>query len=595
MSDANSLENSRAVLSRDSSTMTQLVQAITHLENTGCTRQIKIGLSGAVTIDLLGTYLRKHAALAATQAILVSGNYDDPISDTEHFVRTGVELMVLVPFFDNILPAFEAQIPHLDPSFIEEKLGELRQRFRLVFQKSQALKQLLVLQYHRIFPALNANDPIAVLIERCNTLIAEEARAFSHVRLLDSEALVRHIGSQRAFDFRFYYRSKAPYSTLMMDRIAEKIADATRNFGTHFYKVLVLDCDNTLWGGIIGEDLMNGIKLNPYDYPGNIFWRIQHEIVNLENNGLLICLCSKNNPQDVDEVWRQHPHRVLQDKHIVAKKVNWQDKASNIRALAQELNLGLDSFIFVDDSSFECEAVRQQLPMVKTLQVPKALPEYPQLFEEIKRLCLAGGIASDSRGKTEAYRQRAAAEDLKAQFDSQEDYLASLELKVEITRNARESIARISELSQKSNQFNLTTRRFTPSEIEDRMQRHDSTVYSLVVRDKFGDSGLTGVALVHYDGPTARIDNFFMSCRVIGRGVEFCLWSHIVQDALQHGCQTLIAEFAPSAKNAQVADFYDRLGLPLIEIDASGKRTYALPCQAFSPPDNHWIEVTYVG
>jgi FkbH-like protein len=379
-----------------------------------------------------------------------------------------------------------------------------------------------------------------------------------------------------------------------MNEFARCIAASTRGFGTHFYKVLALDCDNTLWGGVIGEDLLGGIKLGPYDYPGNIFWRMQQEFAALERQGVLLVLVTKNNPADVDEVLRKHPDFVIKEKQIVAKKINWEDKPTNLRALAKELNLGLDSFVFLDDSSFECEAVRQQLPMVKTVQVPSTLSDYPCVVNEIKSLFLAGVISEDSKGKTEQYRQRAVAEELKAQFETQEDYLASLELKVELTRNARPSVDRISELSQKSNQFNLTTRRYSVAEIEHMMETQSHAIFSLVVSDKFGNAGLTGVVVIRYEGATAIVENFFMSCRVIGRGIETGVWSHIVADVVKQGCAKLSAEFIPSAKNAQVSDFFSRLGMPLITQSDEGTRYYSVPISDFTTPVNSWIEIIYV-
>ena len=529
-------------------------------------------------------------------------NYDDPIGDIDLFTEAGVEQMVLLPFFDNLLPSFEAQLESLDPSIIDAKEAELRQRYRMAFDKARGMHAIYLGGFHRMGMAASADgqDAVAVVLARFNAALREEAGAYANIRFIDTGDVVRAVGQSAAFDSRFYFRSKAPYTGAYMNELARRIAAAARGFGAHFYKVLALDCDNTLWGGVIGEDLLAGIKLGPYDYPGNIFWRMQHEFAALERQGILLALVTKNNPADVDEVLRNHPDMVLKDAKIVAKKINWEDKPSNLRALAAELNVGLDSIVFLDDSSFECEAVRQQLPMVKTVQVPPTLSDYPRVVAGIRELFLAGGIAADSKGKTEQYRQRAGAEQLKAQFDTQEEYLASLELKVELTRNARASAARIGELSQKSNQFNLTTRRYSVAEVEQMMAdgahdaNHGHAVYSLVVGDKFGNAGLTGVAVLRYDGAVATIDNFFMSCRVIGRGVETGIWSRIVADAVKRGCTELRAEFIPSAKNAQVADFYHRLGLPLLHESADGARRYAIAAADFAAPANSWIEMTYV-
>ena len=588
-------DTSLAVLAKADSTMMQLTQAVTALEKEEQPRSMKIGVSSSATVDLLNVYLRKHGLLNGTKIELVAGNYDDPIGDIALFTQVGVEQIVLLPLFDNLLPSFEAQLESLDPAIIDAKETELRQRYRMVFDKARAIPVIYLGTFHRIGRSAYAanRDVVSIVLTRFNAALHEEAAAFANIRIIDTEDIVRTVGQGAAFDLRFYFRSKAPYTGVYMNELARRIAATSRGFGAHFYKVLALDCDNTLWGGVIGEDLLSGIKLNRYDYPGNIFWRMQHEFSALERQGILLALVTKNNPADVDEVLQNHPDMVLKESQIVIKKVNWDDKPSNLRALAKELNVGLDSFIFLDDSSFECEAVRQQLPMVKTVQVPATLSDYARVVAEIKSLFLAGGIAVDSKGKTAQYRQRAGAEELKAQFETQEEYLASLELKVELTRNARANAGRISELSQKSNQFNLTTYRYSVAEIEQMMEGDSHAVYSLVVSDKFGNAGLTGVAVMRYENRVAIVENFFMSCRVIGRGVETGIWNRIVTDAVKQGCTELCAEFIPSAKNMQVADFYDRLGL-IMTNEKNGVRQYAIATAAFVAPTNSWIEMIYV-
>lgn len=585
-----------AVLNKADSTLSQVMQAVANLEKAEPVRKLSIGLSSSATIELLGLYLRKHGLLSGTRIDIHQGNYDDPIGDVDLFLRAGVEHVVLLPFFDNLLPSFEAQLESLAPDALAAKEAEMRGRYRIAFEKAKSFHTIFLGSFHRMGHAadVSATDPVTAVLARFNQALREEAATFPNIRMIDTEEVVRAVGQAAAFDTRFYFRSKAPYTGIFLNELARRVALSSRGFGTHFYKVLVLDCDNTLWGGVIGEDLLSGIKLGPYDYPGNIFWRMQHEFAALERNGILLCLCSKNNPADVEEVIQKHPDMVLRGTQIVIKKVNWNDKPDNLRELAKELNVGLDSMVFLDDSSFECEAVRQQLPMVKTVQVPATLSDYPRVVREIRELFLAGGISADSRGKTEQYRRRADVEELKAQFESQDAYLASLEMKVEMTCNARASIARIAELSMKSNQFNLTTRRYSVAEVTHMMQAPECAVYSLVVADKFGNAGLTGVVALRYADGVAHVDNFFMSCRVIGRGVEMSIWTRIAADAAKRGCTELRAVFIPSAKNAQVADFYDRLGLSLIADTGEGIRRYSTVTTVFVPPETSWIEITYV-
>lgn len=585
-----------STLADDKSSLAQVLGALAQVEQAATLpHRTKVGISASATLDMLGVFLRRHAALANTTAEIVQGNYDDPIADVELFTAAGVEHVVLAPFFDSLLPAFEARLAGLSPDLLSEKEAEVRARYRLTFAKARHFKTIFLCLYHRLGMCASAdgNDPVGATVARFNQVLREEAAAFGNVRMIDMDDIIGAVGRDLAFDQRFYLRNKAPYTTVLLDRLASRIVRAGRGFGSYFYKVVVLDCDNTLWGGIVGEDLIGGIKLGPHDYPGNVFWRAQHELADLERNGILLCLCTKNNPADVDEVLRS-PDMVLTDDKFALKKINWNDKPQNLREIAAELSLGLDSFIFLDDSEFECAAVRSQLPMVRTFQVPKALPDYPRVLAEIRALCLAGGVAADSRGKTQQYRTRAAAESLKAEFTSHEDYLKSLGLKVKLTRNARSSIARISELTQKSNQFNLTTRRYSEGEIRAAMDDPASAVYSLEVDDKFGSAGLTGVAVVTRDREVLEVDAFLMSCRVIGRGVENAIWRDIASQAAQDGCTRLEAEFRPTAKNAQVATFYDALGLELLW-ERDGVRRYGVALERLRSPCSPWIEVSYAG
>lgn len=582
-----------AVLANPSATLSQIQRALDMLElSDRGFRESAIGLSSNVTIELLGVFLRKQALLQGVRLRVMPGNFDDPVGDVERFQAVGIDQMLLLPFFDNLLPAFEAQASHLPLDVLEAKEAEFRARHRLVFQRASSLRTLFLGSLHRMTLSVGlGGDHVDAVLARFNQALREEAAPFSNIRWIETGESIHRVGQAHAFDPRFYFSAKAPYTTAFFNDLAHRVVACSRGFGSYFHKVLVLDCDNTLWGGVIGEDLLGGIKLGPFDHPGNIFWRVQHEAAALEQNGILLCLCSKNNHEDVVEVLTHHPHAVLKERHFVLQKINWNDKATNLREIANELNLGLDSLVFLDDSSFECEAVRSQLPMVRTFQVPAKLSDYLVLFQEIKELFLAGGVARESHSKTEQYRQRAKAEELKAVSQSQEDYLASLGLKVSLTRNDRAQISRLSELTLKSNQFNVMTRRYTEAEILRMMESPDWTVYALSVSDRFGDAGLTGILIMHWEETQARVDSFLMSCRVIGRGVESAVWGPMLADALQRDCQCLVAEFSPTPKNAQVAFFFDGLGLPLVEESSTGARRYQVDINKFVPPETPWIEV----
>lgn len=587
--------NSFVELSTPGLTLSRTIHAVDQLESSGQTRRLMaIGVASNVSIDLLSVFLRKHALLAGAQVRVDMGSHDDALTDAARYVEAGMQAMVYLPFFDNLLPAFELQVECLPVADIQAKEADFRAQCELLFQTTRALPALYVATFHRHVRAVDIGHPDAVAnaLHRFNAVLRELAARHAHVRLIDTEDIVHSLGADTCLDRRFYLRSTAPYTPAFLDEFARRIALASRGFGGYYFKALVLDCDNTLWGGVVGEDLVDGIKLDPHAYPGRVYWQAQLAYAALERQGMLLCLCSKNNPQDVDEVLQRHPNQVLSESRITLKKVNWTDKVTNLREIASELNIGLDSLVFVDDSDFECASVRTALPQVRVFQVPKALPDYGRVLREISELFLAGGVSDESRSKTEQYRQIQLASNEQSLYASQEDYLASLELKVNLRRNSMADIARISELTQKSNQFNLTTLRLTPGEIQDRMQGDEGCVYSLTVADRFGSAGLTGVAIVDRRDDVARIAAFLMSCRVIGRGVEFSIWPHIAAEALRRGCRILEAEYRPTAKNAQVADFFDRLGIPLVEGDDGVKR-YRVSLDEFQPSKADWIKVTH--
>ena len=592
--DIAALGDMREALKDPSLSMTQLMRILKALDASGHARGVvKLGISSSVTVDLLATYLRKQAAIHGLALAHVQGSYDDPVGDIQRFVSEGVEYAVIIPFLDNLLPSFEAQLPTLATDLVAAKEAEVRARLSLAFKAAASLSAVYINTFHRMVPAAEpcAQDAVDASVSRLNAMLREEAILHGNVRLIDAQQLMTEVGTAAALDPRFYYRAKAPYSARYLDVFATAVSIASRGFKSYFYKVLVLDCDNTLWGGIVGEDGVASIKLGAFDYPGNIFWCVQHELARLEQSGVLLCLCSKNNPADIEEVFASHPDMVLKPGQIVARRVNWTDKAQNLRDLAAELNLGLDSLVFLDDSDFECAAVLSQLPQVCTVQVPKNLPDYPRVMHGVSQLFLGGGIAAESRSKTQQYQQRASAIAEQAEFASQDDYLHSLQLQAILTRNAQVSISRIAELSQKSNQFNLTTHRYSQADIMQRMAEPDSTVYSLVVKDRFGDAGLTGVVVMRYEQQIAHVEAFFMSCRVIGRGVEFSIWNHIANEAAARGCTQMLASYVPTAKNALVERFFDDLGMQRANDPANaGVTHYSLPLPATGLVQRDWIE-----
>ena len=582
-----------ALLARADAPLAEVMAALCVLDRSGQHfRTLKLGIAANVTVDLLGTALRRHAYAHGVRLQVAKGHYDDLQGDVMAHRAAGVELLLVLPFFDNLQPGFEARLATMPVAEREAALADALARIALALKASAGIAQVLVFEAHLHAVDVPTHAPEQQALEAFNAGLAEIAARHAHVRLLPTSGLLARIGTRQAYDDRFWFRARSPYAAAFINELAQSVARATRGFGSAFHKVLVLDCDDTLWGGIVGEDGLDGIKLDPHGYPGNVFWQVQQQVRALEAQGVLVCLCSKNNEADVQEVLDKHPGMALRPEQLVARRVNWDDKPANLRALAAELNLGLDSFVFIDDSPFEVQAVREQLPQVRVFQVPKALHDYPALVrEQVAPLFVAGGVSRESASKTQQYRQLAEAAQLQASYGSHEDYLRSLGLALHLHRNQPAQVPRIAELMAKSNQFNLTTLRLAPGEVAALMAREDTTVYAYTVSDRYADHGLTGVLVTQDDGDAVVVQAFLMSCRVIGRGIEFAVWRAVIADALQRGKHRLRAAYRPTAKNAQVADFYDRLGLPCTTDEADGGRVYSADLASLQLVDSNWVEL----
>jgi FkbH-like protein len=317
---------------------------------------------------------------------------------------------------------------------------------------------------------------------------------------------------------------------------------------------------------------------------GAPFADAQRAVLELRKRGVLLGLCSKNNAADVDAVLESHPDMLLRDTDFAIKRVNWQDKATNLRSIAEELNIGLDALVFVDDSEFELNLVRDQLPQVQVLQVPRELHRYPALLREAHALFFNLSTSAEDTAKTEMYRQEASRRAAAQKFANLDEYLASLDLRIGIRVGDRAQVPRIAQMTQKTNQFNLTTQRYTEADIARMLDDSASLVASFTVSDRFGDYGVTGLAIVAVGATSgeATLDTLLMSCRVLGRNVERAFFDQLIALLRGRGVHTLNARWLRSAKNALVENLCESLGFTVTQVEADGKR-YTLQLSAHQP------------
>ncbi len=426
----------------------------------------------------------------------------------------------------------------------------------------------------------------AALIGMVNRRLSSEALKHESVYILDYDALVSRHGRARWTDEKKWLTARSPVAADHLIFAAREYFRFIVALSGRQSKVLVVDLDNTLWGGVIGEDGMTGIEIGS-EHPGAGYQSLQRAISRIAERGVLLAICSKNNFSDAMEVLEKHPEMLLRPKDFSAIRINWVDKAQNLRDIAAELNVGIDSLAFLDDNPAERQRVRLELPEVTVIELAADPIDYAAsvlscpVFE---RLAIT---AEDSArgGYYAAQRERKLSE---ASAGSLEDFYRSLEMKSEIVTVTPATLARIAQLTQKTNQLNTTTKRYTESEIQSMAQDPAWTLFAVKIIDRFGDNGIVGVVILHRVGGTLEIDTFLLSCRVIGRTVETMMLSQVCNIATEAGCAKVTGWFLPTQKNEPASQIYSSNGFAKVEERAGGSLwELRLPDQSIPKPA--WI------
>ena len=411
---------------------------------------------------------------------------------------------------------------------------------------------------------------------------AIESRPF--LRVVDYQSLIAEHGSKNLTDPRLWYLARSREGKRGQEILAKLIFRYIHAEIVPPKKCLVLDLDNTLWGGVCGEDGLTGINLG-HDGIGLAFLEFQKLIKNLKTLGIILCISSKNNLEDVTQVFTEHPDMFLNLDDFTIIKSDWRNKVTHLREMAEDLNLGLDSFVFFDDNPIERELIRQSLPDVAVIEVPEDPSFYKKKLLDLWYFDFFSITAEDQK-RSRMYRQVAKTKNLKASSSTLEEFFYSLKMKAHITRNQIASIPRISQLTQKTNQFNLTTRRYSESKITEFMNSSSYHVYGLKLSDCFGDNGLVGLGIIKILGATWKIDSLLLSCRVIGRDVETALLSQIAENAKRIGAARLVGEFIPSGKNSLTKNFFQSHKFKM------SKNEWVLELDSITLESPAWVKVT---
>jgi len=388
-------------------------------------------------------------------------------------------------------------------------------------------------------------------------------RAPVYVYICDVEFLANRIGALKSHDPRTWFESKQPYSADLLVYVAKEVSQIFMRTRTAAKKLIVLDLDNTLWGGVVGDDGLEGIEIGTTSPRGEAFRDFQLFLKSIKARGILLAVASKNDYEKAIEPFLSHPEMVLSLEDFVSFKANWEPKSENIREIATELALGLDSFVFVDDNPAEIEIVRQFVPEVTGICVGTDPSTFKSVLQD-SRLFEARSVTREDMERSALYQVEAKRQALKGHATDMDSYLTSLEMVACVSSFNLLDAPRITQLINKSNQFNLTTRRRTDAETLEVMNDPKMVHFTVRLSDRFGEHGLIAVVIGKVEGVDLRIDTWLMSCRVLKRQVEEETLNQIVLRAASRSCHRIVGEYFPTAKNGMVAELYPKLGFETI-------------------------------
>lgn len=393
-----------------------------------------------------------------------------------------------------------------------------------------------------------------------------------NIYLIDLADTIAEIGRKQFYSNKMWYMSSMPYSRDGLNAVSLEIDRVLGSAFNSRKKIIAVDLDNTLWGGVIGEDGVDGIELSDYK-EGQRYYDFQRQLLEMKNRGIVLGIVSKNNVDDAEAAIQGHPAMLLRNDDFVSRKINWENKAINLKEMESELNLTEGGFVFIDDNPVERETVKGECPEMLVSDFPEDTTELLGLAEDIWfDYCRPLRVLGEDLKKTQMYQNEAKRKQEMNESLNLDDYIAKLEMVADIHKMRDSELERVVQLINKTNQFNVTTKRYTQADVEAIAADPLNAIYVVYSSDKYGDSGLISVIILKGSEAEVVIDTFLMSCRVMGRKLE-----DVIINELAEKCngRKLIGEFIPTAKNAPVKDLYDRLGFKLVT-DEDGHKTYEL-------------------
>ena len=470
-------------------------------------------------------------------------------------------------------------------TFAEQTMDRLENYWNLIAQNSKA--RILQPNFTEIDDKVLGNYSCKISVafqyqvRKLNVLLQESMSRNAGVYPVDLLSVQLELGQEKFYDAALYYNAKMTVALDALPYAAKAVIDVIKAMDGRIKKCIICDLDNTLWGGVIGDDGLGGIEIGELGR-GHAFADLQRWLKELKECGIILAVCSKNNEDIAKEPFEKHEEMVLRLSDISVFVANWDDKATNIRLIRDTLNIGMDSIVFLDDNPFERNLVRQLIPDIEVPELPDDPAHYLEYLQK-QNYFETVSFTGAGQDRTKLYQAEYERRKSEQAFSSIDDYLKSLEMVGEAKPFEPVRYARIAQLTQRSNQFNLRTVRYTEGEIE-RIANDDHylTLY-YTLRDKFGDHGLVSVVIMERISETeVFVDTWLMSCRVLKRGMEEFIVNAMIQTAKDAGFKTVRAEYIPTAKNAMVKDIYKTLGF-----DELGNGKYEVSTEAFEPRANY--------
>jgi FkbH-like protein len=530
-------------------------------------KKIKLAVLGNCATQLLSQALRGYAYELRIALDVFDADYDQlepqTLNPESELFQFEPDYILIQLCSEKLYLEFCDLPPAEQETFADKIIARIQEYWRRIEAKTKApILQFDFVEFDdSVFGnfGLKTKKSFVYQIRRLNMLFSETAALDKQAFPIALNSLSAQIGRNAFYDPQLFYIAKMPIQVELLPQVVRRVFDTVEALAGHFRKCVVLDLDNTLWGGVVGDDGIEGIRIGELK-DGKIYSDLQRYFKELRNRGILLAVCSKNEHAAAIQPFHEHPEMILREDDFVMFVSNWEDKASNIRHIRETLNIGMDSIVFIDDNPFERNAVRSQ---IADLTVPELPPEPEKYLDFLRKANLfeTVSVSGEDAKRTQQYREEAQRTESAATFASYDEYLQSLEMVAEAKPFDLFHFARIAQLTQRSNQFNLRTIRYTESDIK-RISEDDHfiTLY-FTLKDKFGDHGLISVVVLEKrDNGTLFINEFLMSCRVLKRGMEEFIINKIVSTAKENGFTLVEGEYIKTQKNAMVAQLYTQHG-----------------------------------